>query len=211
MNCKPMGRTEQTNINTAKRKLRVPKISDEIGISQNFYSQEEENDVPQHIRNNYIFRLEYDYWRQQGQAHIVCYRKAIDYYRKNTRREVTENYKQKIDEIAYDNSAEDIIEKINFNQNIARAFLEVDSEIERELLAYIIIQQEVFQYLDDRMLAVVEKYTKGNHPENAKEIAECMGFKLNSIGVSTKLYNTRKKIAAIFSNIGFTLESLKES
>lgn len=191
---KPMGRTELTNIRAAENGLKKVKIKD---------GHNDEN-ISQQQRNNYLFQDEYNYWRRQGQAHIVAYRKAVDYYRKFLKRELTVNWQVLVDENYNVNEIEDTVELLQFNEVVKLVMQELNTQ-QQQVLSYIIKQQDLDQYLNPELLKIVSNYTQEHRPDTAKEIAEFMGLKTNNIGVSTVLYKSRMAIKEIFIKHGFKL------
>lgn len=146
-----MSRTEFTNITAAMGKLsrkpayRAGGVEDEI---TDIGETEKSNfDVSQSVRDNYVFQTEYNYWRSQGQAHIVAHRKAIDYYRKFTSREVTVEWVKAADAQAFVDPISEKEEHIHFNQIVRLAMANL-TERQGEFLCMILVQQDLDQFLD---------------------------------------------------------------
>lgn len=200
---KPMGRTEFTNIQAAEKNLKISKLKDFSNDEKNS-SSASYNSITQQQRNNQLFQDEYQYWRQQGQAHIVAYRKAVDYYRKFLKREVTVEWQLVVDEHYHTNEVDDTIELLQFNEVLKLVIQDLTSQQIR-VLCYIIKQQDLDQYLNPELAKLVSLNTKNHRPDTAKEIADFMGLKTNNIGVSTVLYKSRMAIKEIFIKHGFKL------
>jgi hypothetical protein len=192
--------TEITNFK-ASQKIKSYKLSDESIEAGT--GGDHADDYPQRLRNNCIFRMEYDYWRNNGQAHIVAHRKAIDYYRKHTSREVTENWIAKADNHEQSHQIEEATERIQFN-DIVRLILSELTDRQLEFFCYIIVQQDLDQQLDDDLFKIVITNTHGNRPEEVKDIANFMGLKLSKTNVCTTLTMSRNRIKAIFVKYGLT-------
>lgn len=154
--------------------------------------------------NTAKFQAEYNYWRSQGQAHIVAYRKAVDYYRKHLKHEVTVDWQAEVDKTVFDNSAEDTEERLQFNQVVALVANDL-TERQFEMLCYIIVQQDLDAFLDEEMLTRVYAVTGENRPKEMKEIAVCMGLKLSKINVCTPLTKLRERIQDVFRQHNFVL------
>lgn len=203
-----MSRTEFTNIEAAMAKLskQKPMTGRETTIGA---AEEHDFNVSQSERNNYVFQTEYNYWRSQGQANIVAHRKAVDYYRKFTSKEITVDWVQAADLQASVDPIGEKEDQINFNQ-IVRLVLKDLTDRQQEFFCMILVQQDLDQFLDDDLYDLVESHTKGERPETVKEIADLMGLRLNSINVCTPLTKSRQRIKKVFEDLGFIPESLKQ-
>jgi hypothetical protein len=165
------------------------------------------SEISQSERNNAVFREEYSYYRRMGHAHVVAERRALDYYRKFLRREITENWERLVDEQYQDDQAQEVIEGIQFNQIVARMLKELTAR-QRELFCYVVVQQDLDRYLDAANLRLVERVTGGRRPVEVREIARLMGLNLSRIGVCTPITKMRQRIREAMTRSGFTLESL---
>lgn len=150
------------------------------------------------------FQEEYYYWRSQGQAHIVAYRKAVDYYRKHLRHEVTVDWQDAVDATKCSDSANDVVERIQFNQIIRQVAADL-TDRQFEMLCYILVQQDLDDQLDDQMRERVYAVTKEQRPQEVKEIAVCMGLKLSKINVCTPLTKLRDRVKEVFVKHNFVL------
>lgn len=173
-----------------------------------------EHGATQSETNDCKFQEVYNYYRKQwylckktnkwihGHAHIVARRKAIDYYRKYLKREVTENWITQADAAVQDNHIEEeVVERMQFN-DIVRIVLTELTDRQLEFFCYVIVQQDLDRYLDDELFKIVITNTCNNHPESVKEIAGCMKLKVSGIGVCTTLTKSRQRIKAIFEKYG---------
>jgi hypothetical protein len=172
----------------------------------------EEHTVSQFDRNNHVFQEEYQYWRRQRNAegkplhsHVVAYNRAADYYRKFTAHESTQNWQQAVDREHHDTQAEDMVERIQFNQVVATMLGKLTAR-QKELLCYVVVQQDLDQYLDEENLRVVRGIVKKKRPEDVKDIAKAMKLNLSKVGVCTPITKMRQRIRESFRQQGFTLE-----
>ncbi len=171
-----------------------------------------EHTVSQFDRNNHIFQEEYDYWRKQRgvdgkplHSHITAYNRAVDYYRKFTAHEATQNWKQAVDREHHDTQAEDMVERIQFNQVVATMFTKLTPR-QKELLCFVIVQQDLDQYLNEENAKTVRAIVKKKRPEDVKDIAKAMNLNLSKVGVCTPITKMRQRIRESFRQQGFTLD-----
>lgn len=161
-------------------------------------------DVKQLDRNLTVFQEEYNYYRKLGHSHSVATNYAIDYYRKHTKHEITENWVKQADEST--SVEDDTIETIQFNEVVRSIFKELkenynDSYV--KLFSLIIVQQDLDENLDQDLQDLVYSYTKESRPELNKDLIDCMGMKPSKIGISVPLYNMRMKIKELCSSLNF--------
>ena len=158
--------------------------------------------ISQHIRNNAVFREEYEYHKRCGHAHSVAERRAIDYYRKYTSREITQDWQRLADETLQDGQAQGVIDTISFNQSVARMLKHVTPK-QRVFIAFEIVRNDLDRWLNDENGKFVARLTKRKRPEEVREMASCMGLAFNNIGVATPLTKMRQRIRVRLREIGF--------
>jgi len=211
-----MGLTEFTNITHAEKYFRQVRQNQEVNLREEDSSIPEDKEVTtaalqanltQFQKNNSIFNDEYNYWRSQGQAHVVAWRKAVDNWRKFSRHEVTVDWQEEVDKVTRDNSAEEVLERIQFNEIVRTVYKDLTPR-QREFFCFILIQQDLDEQLDRDMFEIVATITNHQRPKEVKEIAKCMGLKLTKINVCPPLTNLRLRIREVFENHGFNMASL---
>lgn len=152
-----------------------------------------------------IFREEYDYWRKLGHAHKVATHRAIDYYRKFTSREVTDNF-EVIQETRQDESAIDPSEYVGFNQLVARVVANSSAQ-ESKFVFLMVRMQQLEQYLNLENTNLAVFYCGDSYPDSVQEMAAALGYTCQNSGSSLSTLRLRKKVGKLLSELGHTLGS----
>jgi len=147
-----------------------------------------------------IFREEYRYWRRSGLNHVCAYNRAVDYYRKFTMREVTEDWELRADSMA-DPNAVDPEQYTYFNQMVSKAVNGLNPK-ERKFLFLVIRQIGVDSDLNEENTMLCDFYAGNHHPERMHEIAGIMGFSCQASGSSITAGNYRKRLQRVFESLG---------
>lgn len=169
------------------------------------YQTDKEYGNTQFQNNNYKFQEEYQYWKKAGESHVVARNRAIDYYRKFLKREVTVNWEFIADHVQSDgNHTDDALEGVQFNTVVRRVMADLTPR-QKELFCYILVQHDLDRHLDDDLAETVISATSSKRPSEVKEIAGHMGLALNNIGVCTPITANRKRIREVFVRHGFVL------
>lgn len=152
------------------------------------------------MRNAEAFQEEYDFYRRLGELHVVALNRARDYYNAYLRYEVSlsdvlgtrleSNY---TDEQTFNN--------IQFNQVVRRALV-FSTPMVALLLWHIIVKEDLDELLDDDLYDLCSAAVGDCRPELMKDIATNMGFKTNSIGVSTKLWALKQELQNSLTQAG---------
>lgn len=166
-------------------------------------------EVSQSERNKFVFWEEYRYWKQQGHVHIVAMRKAIDYYRKYTSREVTCHWVAVADSVAAGQTYSNVEERLHFNSVVRSTLGALEGE-QRVLFCYIIVQNDLELELNEDLLAEVLMVTGHNEPTEMKEIAACMNKSVSKKGVCTTLTHLKRHIRETMREMGFVPTTFQE-
>lgn len=152
-----------------------------------------------------IFREEYDYWRQLGHAHTVAMHRAIDYYRKFTKREVTDNF-EVFQETMQDEFAVDPSEYVGFNQLISRVVANSSAQ-ESKFVFLMVRMQQLEHYLNLENMNLAVFYCGDAYPDSMQEMAAALGYSCQKSGSSMSTLRLRKKVGKLLSELGHALGS----
>lgn len=152
-----------------------------------------------------IFREEYNYWRKLGHAHIVARNKAIDYYRKFTSREVTDNF-DILQETIEDESAVSAIEYVSFNQMLDRVVTSANAQ-ESKFIFLMVRMQQLEGCLNAENLNRSVFYCGDAYPDTMQEMAAALGYTCQKSGSSMSTLRLRKKMGKMLEDLGFSLGS----
>lgn len=152
------------------------------------------------VREISIFQENFEYWRSQGESVIVARNKAIDYYRKFTKREVTDNWETFQGTIEDENHIAPL-ELISFNQTVSK-LIEAATVKDRKFLFLIIKQHDLDQYLNPENEALCDFYTGDKRPEKMFEVAGMMGFSCQASGSSISANNHKKILQSLVKELG---------
>lgn len=172
-------------------------------------SDVEYRDVTRNFEHVSVFEEEYRYWRLEGFSHFEARNKAIDYYRKFTRREVTESETMSLDHFAMDedvtvdqvldfNVILDRVKEIQYGRNGRYG----SKEKLMKLLFLIIRMESLDEYLSPENAKLCQKLVGSERPSSMAEIATAMGFKVKANGCSNTLTEYKYGLQNLLNDFG---------
>ena len=127
---------------------------------------------------NTIFEEEYQYHRSLGKSHIEAYHRAVDYYRKFTRREITsgwEEYSETFEQKIHTEASQ----IIHVNETFSKLFPKVKEVSDKagKLLCLIFRFEGLEQFLNEENIKIIYEEVGDDYPEAVWEMAKMLGYK----------------------------------
>jgi hypothetical protein len=146
-----------------------------------------------------IFQENFEYARKTlGYTYIEskCY--AIDYYRKFTAKERTENF-DVMTEGLQDESVS-AFDHVLFNELVTK--MDEAADLKQAQFLYLVVrQQDLERYLDRRNLLRCVEVCGSEEPEEVKDIAKVMGFTVRANGSCNSMARYRRQLQELFSGL----------
>jgi hypothetical protein len=145
----------------------------------------------------------YQYARRTGMTHVEAHHYAIDYHRKFTAREATDNWDD-VKGSFMDEGSLDAIDQIAINETlgqIVRAIrIELIPAMAEKMLRFLFLtlrKEDVDQHMNEALLLECVTNAGDCYPDEVKDIAAAMGFVIRPNGSCNSMTRYRKQLQEI--------------
>lgn len=169
-----------------------------------------DDDAPSEInsftKNNMLFGSLVKEYQAEGHSAKAARNAAIDYYRKFLSRESTTNWVMLADQAQQNNSHEQTIERIQFNDTVRVVYNHLDHE-ECRIFSLVLLKNDLFSYLDPDLLeltfGLAALESTDQIPILTRDIGVAMSYKLNKNKICCTLTKKLSHIKGVFIEKGF--------
>lgn len=132
-----------------------------------------------------IFQEQYNYNRACGMSHLEARCRAIDYYRRYTKREVTATHENEFGESVsiLSNTADDstsMEEHVSFNDLVEKLAAKVTNPKALKLMWLLIKKEGLDEHLDAENMANMKASIGSSTPETVDDLSRELGFAFRS-------------------------------